>query len=294
MPGLAEALEEGDAAPARLRDAAADAELARGEAELRREALGLRRPGHRSRSAPPTTARSPPRCRSPPPSAPTPPSIDERAWRLVAAAVGALRRPPTLPPLTGARRTSRSRPAQPPTARSSLTLGDPATPSSPQLAVRRGARARRPPARPRARAPAGVIDADGRQASRSAPAHPLKVAEAVARLGGDPAEPGRGRSRTLVLALLEPAARRRAPARRPRPRPARRAADPPAARRHGQVGRLPHRLRPPRARLRGQRARARRRGRRGAARRRAARREAERRPAPRVPQPAPGGRRSGG
>ena len=53
------------------------------------------------------------------------------------------------------------------------------------------------------------------------------------------------------------------------------------------MGRLPHGLRPPRARLRGQRPRARPGGRRGAAGRRAAGGEALGRPAPRLPQPPP-------
>ena len=87
------------------------------------------------------------------------------------------------------------------------------------------------------------------------------------------------------------AARRDRPrARRPGPTPARDAPHPSAARRDGQVGRLPHRLRPRRARLRRQRAPARERGGRGARGRRPARHQAERRPAPRLPQPAQGGR----
>ena len=122
--------------------------------------------------------------------------------------------------------------------------------------------------------------------------HPLRIAEAVARLGGRPGRPALGRgARGAVYPLLDP--ERRAPrraARGPRSRPARRAADPPAAQRHGQVGRLPHGLRPPGARLRRQRPPARPGGGRGAARGRPAGREALGRPAPRLPQPPPRGR----
>ena len=112
--------------------------------------------------------------------------------------------------------------------------------------------------------------------------HPLRVAEAVTRLGGSPLD------EDAVEALEAPGSaaarlggRGVARARRPRPGPARDAAHPPAARRHGQVGRLPHGVRPSRARFRRQRARARLRGGGGARGGGAARREAERRPTPR-------------
>ena len=98
-------------------------------------------------------------------------------------------------------------------------------------------------------------------------AHPLRVAEAVARLGGraQPTRPRPRSSTTRCEPLLGARAAAARAARGPRPGPARRAADPPAPRRDGEVGRLPHRLRAPGARLRGQRPRARAGGRRGAA-----------------------------
>ena len=121
--------------------------------------------------------------------------------------------------------------------------------------------------------------------------HPLRIAEAVARLGGRPARRALDELEDAVLALLGAgggAAVR--PHEDPDPRAAWRPPDPPAARRHGQVGRLPHRVRPPRARLRRQRPRARPGGGGGAAGGGPAGREAVGRPAPRVPQPAPRGR----
>ena len=89
--------------------------------------------------------------------------------------------------------------------------------------------------------------------------HPLRIAEAVARLGGRPADPARSRSTRRPCSRCSARTRgaRVAPARGPRSGAPRRAPDPPAARRDGQVGRLPHGLRPPRARLRRQRPRAR-------------------------------------
>src|SRR5205814_2063771 len=70
----------------------------------------------------------------------------------------------------------------------------------------------------------------------------------------------------------------------------RRAPDPPAPGRDGEVGRLSHRLLAPRARVRRPRSRPRRGRGRAVDRRRPARREALGRPASRVPQPAPRGR----
>ena len=103
--------------------------------------------------------------------------------------------------------------------------------------------------------PPGVID-DVALREPIGARHPLRIAEAVARLGGQPAGAAR-RARGRRARLLGAGRRGPEPARGPRSRPARGAPDPPAPRRHGQVGRLSHRVRAPRARLRRQRPRAR-------------------------------------
>ena len=150
---------------------------------------------------------------------------------------------------------------------------------------------RRPAARACARA-ARTRRSRGRSSELREPigaTHPLRVAEAVARLGGRPADPASSdEHEEAVLAMLAgDGAGRRAPARRPRSCKARCTPRAAAARRDGQVGRLPHRVRAPRARLPRQRPRAGRGGRRGAPGGGPARREAVGRPAPRVPELAP-------
>ena len=126
--------------------------------------------------------------------------------------------------------------------------------------VRRARRRHRPAARrARTRSPA-PCSPTSRCASRSAPATRCGSPRPSRGSAAGPADPRSVEEHEeLVYPLLDPAsgAPPRRAARGPRPRPARRAADPPAAQRDGQVGRLPHRLRPPRARLRRQRPPAR-------------------------------------
>ena len=197
-------------------------------------------------------------------------SIAERAWLLVAAVVGALvdlaEPGPPATPDDLAITTGEG-------ASGLALLGYPARGLDPATLEELGPLAFEDHAdgidRLRARAlvlPAFVLgDVAGLRAPLGA-AHPLRIAEAVARLGGRPADPVSVEEHDeAVLALLGA----RGAAARPHedPDPARRggAPDPPAARRDGQVGRLPHRLRPPRARVRRQRPPARLRCRRGAA-----------------------------
>ena len=164
-------------------------------------------------------------------------------------------------------RTSADAPASFPAA-SSCSPTRPRASSAELVAarLRRARRGARPAARPRARAPARACSTTS-QLKRADRRRPSAADRGGRRAARRPA----GRPGTVeehedaVLAAARPAAARHAPARGPGSRPARRPPDPPAARRHGQVGRLPHRLRPPRPRLRGQRPRARAGGRRGAA-----------------------------
>ena len=117
------------------------------------------------------------------------------------------------------------------------------------------------------------------------PTHPLRVAEAVARLGGSPLDEGSVDAlEAPLLELLEPpgAVTRAHDDSDLRRRGMRR---PSAARRQGQMGRLPHVGRPSRPRVRGKRARTGLRARRAARGGRPSDREAERRPAPRVLNP---------
>ena len=119
--------------------------------------------------------------------------------------------------------------------------------------------------------PGHVIEAAGDWREPIGPTHPLRVVEAARRLGASALdEDSLEGCQELLERLLEPAASvARA---HDDPDPVRRVAraHPPAARRHGQVGRLPHGVRAHRTRLRqGQRALARAR-RRGAAARRPA------------------------
>ena len=95
-------------------------------------------------------------------------------------------------------------------------------------------------------------------------AQALRSAEAVARLGGRPADAASvAAHEDAALALVQPDGGRAggAPARRSPAGAPDRAPDPAAPQRHGQVGWLPHRVPASVARLRRQRARARRRGR---------------------------------
>ena len=92
--------------------------------------------------------------------------------------------------------------------------------------------------------PPGVID-DVALREPIGARHPLRIAEAVARLGGLPAGP-HDEVEDAVLNLLGADGKVAEPAQGPRSWPARGAPDPPAPRRHGQVGRLPHGIRAPR------------------------------------------------
>ena len=125
-------------------------------------------------------------------------------------------------------------------------------------------------------------------------AQALRSAEAVARLGGRPADGDSvAAHEDAVLAIVQSDGAANAAARpHDDPQPARRIARRILQRLHGmgKWGGYHTEFRHLVARLRGQRARARRRRRRGADRRRPARAEAERRPAPCLPQLAPRGR----
>ena len=190
MTALGEALEDagGLAAPpgrtAQLRAALAAA-LAHGQAELARRRSGYEEPvevalaaeAHSLRAALP----APPALRADPAASP------ERGWLLVAATAGALAEAAELPPparaedlvlLAGAHGEH-------------LALEVPASDPDPEWAAllldeRLGAIDR---LRARARAvPAGVLDLHDMRPPAAAD-HPLRVAEAVARLGGFPADP---------------------------------------------------------------------------------------------------------
>ena len=136
--------------------------------------------------------------------------------------------------------------------------------------------------------PGHVLEAVGgpaRADRRDAPAARGRGGDAAGRLAARRGDAWR-RSSSSCSSLLEPSGSVAARARGPRPGAPRGAPHPPAARRHGEVGRLPHGLRPPGARLRRPRARAGLRGGRGAPGGGPARAEAERGPAPRLPEPA--------
>ena len=275
-------------ATARLRDLLADA-LRHGERELGQKRSGTREApvtvafaadGERLLAAVPVTAALHADAEA----------LSERAWLLVAAVVGALvglvePGPPTGPEALAVRAGQ-------------ALLGYPGAGFDPHTLEELGPLAFEEQVEgiDRLRAQALVVPAVvlGDAAGLREPIgsrHPLLIAEAVARLGGRPADPASVEAHEDAVLERRRRARGAHPRpRRPRSRPPRRAPHPPAPRRDGEVGRLPHGLRAPRARLRRQRPPARVGGRRGAARRRPAGREAQRRPAPRVPQPAPRGR----
>jgi hypothetical protein len=197
VSGLADALERGDEAPARLRDLLR-AELTRGKAELRLKRSGYGDPvlvafgagadGRLVAALPvPAGFRADAQ------------AVEERAWRLVAAAVGALQHAAELPVPAGPDDLV-------------LTAGEldgalalALAPGDPELAQLAFDEALEGADRLRARAltlPGGVLDPGGLRAPIGA-THPLRVAEAVARLGGDPVEPD-DVTEEAVLALLEP------------------------------------------------------------------------------------------
>ena len=198
MAGLAEALEEGDAAPARLRTLLKDA-LARGEREL-----GRKRSGY---DDPVVLAFGPAGTGALAAALPVPAAfradaavVDERAWKLTAAAVGALVQATDLPPLSGPAELA-LRAARTAAGALVLTLDAPGDAELAQLAADEALAA---VDRLRARAlvlPGGVVALEDAK-EPIGPAHPLKVAEAIARLGGDPAQPDDAMEE-LVLTTLQ-------------------------------------------------------------------------------------------
>ena len=125
--------------------------------------------------------------------------IEDRAWRIVAAVVGALQAAAELPP-PGARSDLRLVAGEQ-DGGLALALG----PGEAELATLAFDEAIAGVDRLRARAvalPDGLLAPGGARAPIG-PAHPLLVAEAVARLGGDPAEPDDA-TEEAVLALLSP------------------------------------------------------------------------------------------
>ena len=198
MPGLAEALDEGDAAPARLRSLLKDA-LARGELELAKKRSGYDEPVTLAFGATDQGVLAV----ALPVSAAFRADVavaDDRAWKLTAAAVGALvQAGEGLPPLAHAQ-DLKIRAAEAPGGALVLTLD---TEGDAELAALAAEEAIAHVDRLRARAlelPRGVIAADDAKEPIGA-AHPLKVAEAIARLGGDPTAPDE-QIEELVLATL--------------------------------------------------------------------------------------------
>ena len=197
MPGLAEALAEGDAAPARLRTLLKDA-LARGELEL-----GKKRSGY---DEPVTLAFGATEHGDLAAALPVDGGFradvalaDERAWKLAAAAVGALVEATDLPPLARAEDLALHA-GLTSGGRLGLTL---TRPGDAELAALWAQEAVDGVDRLRATAaalPAGIIALEDLKEPIGA-AHPLKVAEAITRLGGDPADPD-DQIEELVLATL--------------------------------------------------------------------------------------------
>ncbi|HWT91939.1 MAG TPA: hypothetical protein VN238_03010 [Solirubrobacteraceae bacterium] len=199
MSALADALDDGIAAPARLRDLLGQ-ELQRGAAELERKRSGYDDPvvvafgtcaedGALAAALPvATTFRADAAV------------IEERAWRVVAAAVGALQQACELPPPAtpeGLKLTAADLGGH-----LTLTLGAPGDPMLAQIAFDEALQS---VDRLRAHAvalPDALLDPDDAKPPIG-PTHPLRVAEAVARLQGDPADPDEETERQ-VLTLLEP------------------------------------------------------------------------------------------
>lgn len=199
MSGLAEALQEGDAAPARLRTLLKEA-LARAEIELGKKRSGYDEPVTLAFGATDGGALAA--------ALPVDGAFradvalaDERAWKLGAAAVGALVEATDLPLLTGASDLA-LKAALTSEGRLGLTLE---RPGDAELAALSAEEALASVDRLRAGAtalPAGIITL-GDLKEPIGPAHPLKVAEAIARLGGDPTDPDDA-IEELVLTTLNP------------------------------------------------------------------------------------------
>ena len=191
MNPLQAALEDPGTGPARLRQLL-EQELARGQDELHRKRSGYEDPV-RVAFAPGIAALPVPKDVRADAAA-----IDDRAWRLVAAAVHALQQAADLPPPARAADLVLRAGA----AGSALTvaLGD-GDPELAQLAFDEAVEGV-----DRLRAQAVVVPAIEAHDERPpiGDAHPLKVAEAVARLGGDPTDPRSVEQlEEAVYALLE-------------------------------------------------------------------------------------------
>jgi hypothetical protein len=205
MTALADALAEADPAPARLR-ALLDAELEHGEQELRRKRAGIPDPvtvlvvpGLLAVAPVPSTLRADPQ------------EVDERAWLLVAALAGALVQAGG-GPLTAGDLDGR------------LVLAAPGQDGELAALAFDEHVARVDRLRARALAgPPGLLDAARDLRAPVGETHPLRVAEAIAELGGNPADQASAAEHEEeVLAALAP----RAAAARPHddPDPARRVA----------------------------------------------------------------------
>ena len=202
MAGLASALDEGDAAPARLRALLA-ADLERGGEELTHKRSGYDDPvvlafGTDADSGALTAA-------TPVPAAfrADPTAIEERAWRVVAAAVGALQQTADLPPPRSPGDLQLTAGVLHGSTRLVLTLG---APGDAELALLAADEALEHVDRLRTAVlalPPGIVQIEDRK-DPIGPTHPLRVAEAVARLGGDPADPDEP-TEELVRSALTPA-----------------------------------------------------------------------------------------
>jgi hypothetical protein len=192
MSALLDALSEPDPAPARVR-ALVEAELDRGDEELRRKRAGIPdpvtvivEPGLRAVVPVPATVRADPQ------------EVDERAWLLVAAMVGALVQAGGVAPdvLTAGDLGGHlvlSLPGE--DAELAVLAFDDLAERIDRLRVRAVA------------APAGALDAARDLRAPVGAAHPLRVAEAIAALGGNPADPAAAAEHEeAVLAQLAPGA----------------------------------------------------------------------------------------
>jgi hypothetical protein len=187
MPALADALAEAEAAPARLR-ALLDAELARGEQELTHKRAGIPDPvsvlivpGLLAVAPVPATLRADPQ------------EVDERAWLLVAALAGALIAAGG-PPLTAGELDGR------------LVLAAPGADAELAVLAFEDHVARVDRLRAVALAgPEGLLDAARDLRAPVGDTHPLRVAAAIAELGGNPADQASAAEHEeAVLAALAP------------------------------------------------------------------------------------------
>jgi hypothetical protein len=207
MSALADALAEAEPAPARLR-ALLESELARGDKELRpaNKRAGIPEPvtvlvvpGLLAVAPVPATLRADPQ------------EVDERSWLLVAALVGALVQAGGTPVTAG-------------DLDGRLVLGAPGVDAELAALAFDEHVARVDRLRAHALAgPAGLLDLARDLRAPVGETHPLRVAEAIAALGGNPADPASvAEHEEAVLAALAP----RAGAARPHddPDPARRVA----------------------------------------------------------------------